>query len=56
MTPTLIVLVLLVVAVGLVVWFTRRKRTPPPVLPGDQDTAWNDPVAPAESPPKEPHP
>lgn len=46
MTPTLIVLVLLVIAVGIVAWFTRRKPGPPPVARGDQDTAWNDPVDP----------
>jgi len=56
MTPTLIVLMLLVVAVGVVVWATRRKPGPPPVARTDQDTAWNDPVTPAESKPKDPHP
>lgn len=46
MTPTLIVLVLLVIGVGIVVWATRRKPAPPPVARTDQDTAWNDPLTP----------
>ena len=46
MTPTLIVLVLLVIGVGIVVWATRRKPAPPPAARTDQDTAWNDPLTP----------
>ncbi len=56
MNPILIVLVLLVIAVGAVVWFARRKPTPPPATRGDQDTGWNDPVTPAKSAPKDPLP
>ncbi len=48
MTPTLIALALLVVAVGLVAWMTHRKtRTDARErIDSDQDTAWNDPVTP----------
>ena len=46
MTPTLIVLALLVLGVGIVAWATRRKPTHPAALPLDEDTAWNDPVSP----------
>ena len=49
MTPTLIVLALLALGVGIVVWATRRKPAPPPAAgPQDTDTAWNDPVKPAD--------
>jgi hypothetical protein len=49
MTPTLIVLALLVLGVGIVVWATRRKPSAPPAPgPADTDTAWNDPVTPAD--------
>lgn len=61
MTPTLIMLLLAVLAVGGIVWFIRRK--PEVRAPGErleQDTAWNDPVTPdkpAEKPtPTEPRP
>jgi len=48
MTPTLIVLALLVLGVGIVVWATRRRPPAPPAAgPADSDTAWNDPVGPA---------
>lgn len=54
MTPTLIVIVLVLIGVGIVAWATRRKPTLPAsrsdILPADQDTAWNDPVRP--EPPK----
>lgn len=49
MTPTLIVLALMVLAVGIVVWATRRKPSHP-IVQADQDTAWNDPVTPADAP------
>lgn len=50
MIPTLIVLGLLALGVGIVAFATRR---PPSRLEGlrpDKDTAWNDPIAPAGSP------
>lgn len=46
MTPTLIVLVLLAVAVAIVAWATRRKPARPYEERLEQDTAWNDPVTP----------
>ncbi|MGV9010737.1 hypothetical protein [Brevundimonas sp.] len=51
MDTLLIVLALAAVAVAVVVWIARRK-TPnrPPHQQMDQDTAWNDPVAPEDSP------
>lgn len=51
MTPTLIVLFLGIVAVGVVVWATRRKPARPYEQRLEQDTAWNDPVGSAETPP-----
>ena len=52
MTPTLIVIVLLVLAVGIVVWAIRKKpaaRSYDQRL--EQDTAWNDPVGSTRTPP-----
>lgn len=55
MTPTLIVLALVVVAVAVIAWVTHRKtRADTTRIDSDQDTAWNDPVSPA--PPEEKHP
>jgi hypothetical protein len=49
-TTTLIVLALLALGVGIVVWAVRRKPADrPTALPGESDTAWNDPVTPADS-------
>ena len=62
MAPTLIVLALLALGVGIVVWTTRKKPGSTPIGPREADTAWNDPVTPGEparpSPPPshEPHP
>lgn len=47
MTPTLIVLALLVLGVIIVAWATRQKPSHPAALPPDEDTAWNDPVSPS---------
>ena len=46
--PSLIVLALLVVGVGLVIWAARRKPAAPPAGPVEADTAWNDPITPGE--------
>jgi hypothetical protein len=46
MTPTLILLALAALGVGIVVWATRRKSSRPYQQRQEQDTAWNDPVAP----------
>lgn len=57
MTTTLIVVVLLAVGVGIVLWAVRRKpadRTNP--LPGETDTAWNDPLTRTDAPPPPPRP
>lgn len=48
MAPTLIILALLALAVGIVVWATRRKPGSTTVGPAESDTAWNDPVTPGE--------
>ncbi len=55
MTTVLIVLVLLALAVGIVVWFTRGKSAAPhagltPAEGKEQDVAWNDPVTPTADP------
>ena len=48
MLPTLIVLLLVVVAVAAIVWVVR-KGPPHVARPGeDQDTACNDPISPAD--------
>ena len=47
MAPTLIVLALVALGVGIVVWATRKK--PGATDPREADTAWNDPVTPGES-------
>lgn len=51
MAPTLIILALLALAVGVVVWAVRRKPSATVTGPKEADTAWNDPVTPDESPP-----
>ena len=60
MTPTLIVLLLVIVAVVAIVWVVRRQPPHAPRPGEDQDTAWNDPITPAESghhhPPHKPEP
>jgi hypothetical protein len=54
MAPTLIVLTLIVLGVGMVLWATRRKPARPVEQRLDQDTAWNDPVAPAQNTAQDP--
>jgi hypothetical protein len=49
MAPTLIILALLALAVGVVVWAVRRKPSSTVTGPREADTAWNDPVTPDES-------
>ena len=48
MIPTLIVLALLALGVGIVAFATRRPETRQDVVV-DQDTAWNDPITPADA-------
>ncbi|MBU1345472.1 MAG: hypothetical protein KKA16_00810 [Alphaproteobacteria bacterium] len=47
MTPTLIVLVLLALGVGIVAFATRRPPSRAKPTQADPDTAWNDPITPA---------
>jgi len=54
MTPTLIVLVLVALGVGIVVWAVRKRPDATRTGPKERDTAWNDPVTPAD--PAEPAP
>ena len=54
MAPTLIVLALLALGVGIVVWAIRRKPGAATTAPREADTAWNDPVTPGESLPADP--
>ncbi len=51
MTPTLIVLGLLALGVGIVAFATRRTPGQPIRVQSDQDTAWNDPITPADADP-----
>lgn len=48
MTPTLIVLALVALGVGIVVWAVRKKPAATTTGPKESDTAWNDPVSPGE--------
>jgi len=48
MIPTLIVLTLLALGVGIVAFATRRPATRQDIVV-DQDTAWNDPISPAKA-------
>ena len=51
MDTLLIILVLGAIALGVAVWIARRsKPARPPEQQMDQDTAWNDPVTPADTP------
>lgn len=50
MTPTLIVLALAALGVGIVVWMTRKKPASTTTGPTERDTAWNDPVTPGAPP------
>ena len=54
MAPTLIILVLAALGVGLVVWAARKKSDGASTGPQEDDTAWNDPVAQHESLPADP--
>lgn len=54
MTPTLIVLALVALGVGIVVWATRKRPGPPPSQQMDQDTGWNDTVHRADETPPRP--
>jgi hypothetical protein len=50
MDTLLIILVLGAIALGVAVWIARRsKPARPPEQQMDQDTAWNDPVKPADT-------
>lgn len=49
MTTILIVLALLAVGVGIVLWATRKAPARPYEQRLEQDTAWNDPVTPADT-------
>ena len=48
MTPTLIVLALVALGIGVVVWAVRKKPETQSPLPREGDTAWNDPVTPGD--------
>lgn len=47
MDTLLIILVLGAIAVGIVIWATRRKPKASGPLPDEADTAWNDRITPA---------
>ncbi|MNJ27595.1 hypothetical protein D3C77_221030 [compost metagenome] len=48
MIPTVIVLLLVIAAVAAIVWVVRRGPPHVPHPGEDQDTAWNDPITPAD--------
>ena len=52
MTPTLIVLLLVILAVVAVVWVVKKGPAHTPRPGEDQDTAWNDPITPADRDPR----
>ena len=49
MTPTLIALVLLAAGVAIVAFVTRRKPVETTASHPEQDTAWGDPISPADA-------
>lgn len=49
MAPTLIILALAALGVGIVVWAVRKKPDATTTGRQEDDTAWNDPVTPRES-------
>ena len=49
LTPTLIVLLLVILVVAAIVWVVRKGPAHTPRPGEDQDTAWNDPITPAET-------
>lgn len=55
MIPTLIVLGLLALGVGIVAFATRRPATRQDIVV-DNDTAWNEPITPANAAPVEADP
>jgi hypothetical protein len=56
MNAILIVLALGLLAVGIVIWATRRKPGQDSNAPRESDTAWNDPITPAPSSDESKHP
>ena len=48
MTPTIVVLILVAVGIGIVVWAIRKKPDGNHTGPQEGDTGWNDPVTPGE--------
>jgi hypothetical protein len=56
MTPTLIVLALLALGVGIVAFATHRPPGSPASIHSGQDIAWSDPMASATAPASESHP
>ncbi len=52
MLPTLIVLLLVVVAVAAIVWVVRKGPKHNQRHAEDQETAWNDPITPADRDPR----
>jgi len=52
MLPTFIVLLLVVVAVAAIVWVVRKGPPHDGRPDEEQDTAWNDPITPADRDPR----
>lgn len=48
MMPTVVVLLLVLLAVAAVIWSVRRSPPHKTRPDEDQDTAWNDPITPAD--------
>lgn len=49
MAPTLIVLALAALGLGIVVWAVRKRPDATTTGPQEDDIAWNDPVTPGET-------
>jgi hypothetical protein len=56
MTPTIVVLALLALGVGIVIWAVRKKPDAGGSGPREGDTGWNDPVGKVEPPSEDPRP
>lgn len=57
MTSILLIFALVILGVAVVAWAVRGRESRPIDPQRDKDTAWNDPITPADAPdPRDPRP